>query len=157
MNTILIPGTHRFLSSGAILILADHPNEKWILKYGWYLLNSETRCGWYLASIPDLTIMEITDSILNNCSVISEGEGWGTGPVSCDTTPAQCPFANPDAVRHDIERYLKNTEYTEGQLLYVHIGELYQVSGDFTSSNQEGTAEENMLLDIQSGYLVPIS
>lgn len=157
MNTILIPGTHRFLSSGAIIILASNPDTKWMLKYGWFMHEGTTRCGWYLASIPNLDILQLTDSLLNNCTVVSEGEGWGPSPVSCDTTPAQCPFVNPGAVRHDIEKYLKNTDYTEGQLLWVEVGVLYQAAEDFTSSNEEGTAAENMLLDIQAGLLVPIS
>lgn len=157
MNTILIPGTHRFISEGAIIKLSNDPNTKWILKYGWFLDNSESVCGWYISAIPSLQSQRLTDEMLFNCVVIAEGEGVSPGPYSCDTTPAECPFADPAAIRHDIERYLKNTEYTAGQLLWIEAGILYQAAEDFTSSNEEGTAEENMLLDVQAGLLVPIS
>jgi len=54
------------------------------------------------------------------------------------------------------EHYEKNTNYVAGKLLWIEPGNLYQVTQDYTSSN-ESTLEASLVKDVNDGNLVSIA
>lgn len=56
------------------------PGVKWIVHNGWYSYESESRCGWYVSSIPHNTIMPLNPDDLHMATVISTNTGCNHAP-----------------------------------------------------------------------------
>lgn len=156
MHGIRIPGTHKVINTGSIVVLSRFPNVKWILKNGWYKYEEEMYNGWYFSSILHRENIPVLDNDLINIKIIS-GE-------QCDTfyDPNQshcrcnCDSGKP-TIRRSVEEYVCDTDYMSGQLLWLIPGVLYQVTHDFHSSSSFESTVDNMTSDISAGNLASIS
>lgn len=89
MEQLTIPGSNVVLYPGSIVILAEYPYSKWIVKQGWYTYNNQQLNGWYFKSINDGAILSLSNVNLDTITVVSQGErpcppphhhGPGPGP-----------------------------------------------------------------------------
>lgn len=55
------------------------------------------------------------------------------------------------------EKYFRGVHYSEGQLVYLTPGNIYQATQKFRSSWREATLELNLLADVEAGFLVLLS
>lgn len=62
------------ITDGSIVVRDDMPTAKWIAHFGWFTHEGEHTKGWYLASIPDNTIIPLTENELRHLSVLHNGE-----------------------------------------------------------------------------------
>lgn len=101
----------------------------------------------------------------------SSGEGGGTTPtvdtytkteidekikVVSDATNILNDQLNSIPSNLIPEHYEKDTDYVAGKLLWIEPGNLYQVTQDYTSSN-ESTLEASLVKDVNDGNLVSIA
>ena len=70
---LLIEGSDIQLHSGDIVTISSYGDTKWIVKQGWYVLNTARKNGWYFLSIADKSVLpaEIVD--LSEVSLTDSG------------------------------------------------------------------------------------
>lgn len=153
MDSIRVPNTCEGITVGSIVILSRFPDTKWVLQYGWFSYEDERQHGWYFSSIPAQTIIPVTDEDLDGLVVVSGG--------ACMPRPGECPCPEPTPEPEDgqkcVEEYLPGVNYTEGTLVWLVAGALYQVITDYRSSAEFESASDNLTADIAAGNLIPIS
>ena len=74
MDQLTIPDTNVVLYPGSIVILAEYPYTKWIVKHGWYTYRDQQLNGWYFRSITDGTILSLSNVNLSTITLVSQGE-----------------------------------------------------------------------------------
>jgi hypothetical protein len=74
MEQLNIPDTNTVLYPGSIVILAEYPYSKWIVKYGWYTYKDQQLNGWYFRSITDGTVLSLSNVNLAAITLVSQGE-----------------------------------------------------------------------------------
>lgn len=92
MEQLNLPGTNQVLYPGSIVILAEYPYSKWIVKQGWYTYRDQQLNGWYFKSINDGAILSLSNVNLDTITIVSLGDrpapmppmpgpGHGPGPM----------------------------------------------------------------------------
>lgn len=87
MEHLMIPNTDMVLYEGSIVILAEYPYSKWIVKHGWYTYRNQQSNGWFFKSITDGTILTLSNVNLETITIVSQGDGY-------------CPPGPPDHHHH---------------------------------------------------------
>ena len=75
MEHLMIPNTDMVLYEGSIVILAEYPYSKWIVKHGWYTYRNQQSNGWFFKSITDGTILTLSNVIRETITIVSQGDG----------------------------------------------------------------------------------
>lgn len=83
---LIVPNTGLELVDGSIVMITKFPDTKWIVHYGWYSFNDQPSMGWYFCSIPDKTILPVSEDDLNTVIVISTE----CGCCPCPPNPKPC-------------------------------------------------------------------
>lgn len=92
MEQLTIPDTNTVLYPGSIVILAEYPYTKWIVKRGWYTYKDQQLNGWYFRSITDGTILSLSNINMAAITLVSQGE---RPPMHCPPPP---PMPGPAPV-----------------------------------------------------------
>lgn len=146
MKELYIPCCCKGLPIGSIVMLERFEDTKWVLENGWYAYEGQRYNGWYFSSIPDFKVIPVQEEDLENLTIISVHDDNCHCHCGCEEDEIKC-----------VVKYQENTTYIKGQIVWLSIGNLYQVVKSFTSSSSEDTAKENLQKDIDSGYLVGVS
>ncbi|MCM1222903.1 MAG: hypothetical protein NC548_51475 [Lachnospiraceae bacterium] len=93
MEQLTIPGTNVVLYPGSIVVLAEYPYSKWIVKQGWYTYNNQQLNGWYFKSINDGAILSLSNVNLDTITIVSQGER--PCPPPHNHGPMHGPFPGP--------------------------------------------------------------
>lgn len=112
MEQLTIPNTNQVLYPGSIVILAEYPYSKWIVKHGWFTYRDQQLNGWYFRSINDGAILSLSNVDLNTITVVSLGDqhapmpprpnfGPGHGPMPGHGGPAPMPGGGMNARQAD--------------------------------------------------------
>lgn len=152
MNRLQIANGTTSLSEGAVVILNKFPETKWILNFGWYKLNDDEQLnGWYFSSIPAGTVISATSNDLSNVVVVDPGP-LGHSECCCSKCEPEVPTITPP-----VTEYLSGVQYFKGQIVYLELGKLYQVTEDFRSSFDSEDPADNFKKDVDSGKLLYIN
>lgn len=84
MEQLTIPDTNTILYPGSIVILAEYPYTKWIVKHGWYTYKDQQLNGWYFRCISDGTILSLSNVNMGAITLVSQGE---RPPTHCPPSP----------------------------------------------------------------------
>lgn len=84
MEQLMIPGTNTTLYPGSIVILAEYPYSKWIVKNGWYTYRDQQLNGWYFRAINDGAILSLSNVNLDTITIVSQGDR------PCPPPPPHC-------------------------------------------------------------------
>lgn len=74
MEQLIIPGTNLAVRPGAIVILAEYPYSKWVVKHGWYTYRNQQLNGWYFRCLSDGAILSLSNVNLDTITIVSQGE-----------------------------------------------------------------------------------
>lgn len=153
LHSIHIPDSCQDITVGSVVIIRRFPETKWVLQDGWYIYEGQRYNGWYFSSIPAQTTIPVMGTDLFGITVISNG--------SCDPNPHHpgcCPGGSTANISQPspVEMYLEGVNYIKGQLVWLDVGAIYQVTEDFRSSADAESTENNMQVDIENGHLQPI-
>lgn len=95
MKQLTIPDTGAVLYPGSIVILAEYPYTKWVVKYGWYTYKEQQLNGWFFRSVTDGTVLSLSNVNLSAVTLVSQGErphGPCPGPIHM---PGPHPIPRP--------------------------------------------------------------
>jgi len=70
---LLIEGSDIQLHSGDIVTISSYGDTKWIVKQGWYVLNTARKNGWYFLSIADKSVLPAETVDLSEVSLTDSG------------------------------------------------------------------------------------
>ena len=91
----------RSIYEGSIVVFGSYQDTKWIAHYGWYKYNTQQYNGWYFSSIPDQMIMPLSNTLLEDVSVLSDDCPYPHPPTPRPPGPP-CP-PHPD-FNHDMSK-----------------------------------------------------
>ena len=72
MQKLFVPYSGITLYDGSIVMLERFPGRKWIVHYGWYRYLNDQQIGWYFCSIPDQSILPVTNEDLQGIIVLGD-------------------------------------------------------------------------------------
>lgn len=63
------------LKDGTIVMIAQFPGTKWVVKHGWYTYQGNQYTGWYFSSVPTQTCLPVTEEYLKMITVVNNDCG----------------------------------------------------------------------------------
>lgn len=95
MEQLTIEESGVALYPGSIVILAEYPYSKWIVKHGWYTYRDQQLNGWYFRSVNDGAILSLSNVNLSTITIVSEGH---RPPYPIPPSPRPGPKPGPSPV-----------------------------------------------------------
>lgn len=83
---LLIESSNTQLHPGDVVTISTYGDTKWLVKHGWYKLNTAQKNGWYFLSIADNTVLSADSIDLNNVEVSNN-----TLDINTDSHPTVSP------------------------------------------------------------------
>lgn len=71
MDYIVVPDSGQKLVEGNVILLVEYPGIRWVLHHGVYEYDDEEFTGWYANSIPDMSVIPITEDDLKGVILVS--------------------------------------------------------------------------------------